>query len=54
MLLVLKKVLKIRKENVNAVKVKRIVRIKMLMIQNFIEAVSGDDELKDYVGVYSV
>ena len=54
MLLVLKKVLKIRKVNVNVVKVEQIVRIKKLMIQSFIEVVGGGDELKDYVGVYSV
>ena len=54
MLLVLKKVLKIRKVNVNAVKVEQIVRINKLTIQSFIEAVSGGDELKDSVGVYYV
>ena len=54
MLLILKKVLNIRKVNVNVVKVKRIVRIKKLMIQSFIEAVGGGDELKDSVGVYYV
>ena len=32
--------------NVNAVKVERIVRIKKLMIQSFIEVVGGGDELK--------
>ena len=30
------------------------MRIKKLMIQSFIEAVGGGDELKDSVGVYSV
>ena len=54
MLLVLKKVLKIRKVNVNVVKVERIVRIKKLIIQSFIEVVGGGDELKDSVGVYFV
>ena len=54
MLLVLKKVLKIRKVNVNAVNVQWIVRINKLMIQNFIEAVGSGDELKDSVGVYSI
>ena len=54
MLLVLKKVLKIKKMNVNAVKVKRIVRIKKLIIQSFIEVVGGGDELKDSVGIYFV
>ena len=54
MLLVLKKVLKIRKVNVNAVKVELIMRIKILIIQSFIETVGGGDELKDSVGVYSV
>ena len=33
----------------NAVKVKRIVRIKKHIIQNFIEVVGGGDELKDSV-----
>ena len=54
MLLVLKKVLKIKKVNVNAVKVQRIVRINKFIIQSFIEAVGGGNELKDSVGVYSV
>ena len=54
MLLVLKNVLKVRKVNVNVVKVERIVRIKKLMIRSFIETIGGGDELKDYVGVYSV
>ena len=49
MLFVLKSVLKIRKVNVNVVKMERIVRIKKLMIQSFIEAVGGGDELKDFV-----
>lgn len=40
--------------NVDAMKVERIVRIKKLMIQSFIEAVGGGDELKDSVGVYSI
>ena len=30
------------------------MRIKKLMIQSFIEIVGGGDELKDFVGVYSV
>ena len=51
MLLVLKKVLKIRKVNVNVVKVEWIVRIKKLMIQSFIEAIGGGDELKDFIVV---
>ena len=54
MLLILKKVLKIRKVNVNLVKAEQIVTIKKLMIQSFIEAVGGGDELKDSGGVYSV
>ena len=54
MLLVFKKVLKIRKVNVNAVKVEQIVRISKLMIQSFIEVVGGGDELKDSVGVYFI
>ena len=53
-MLVLKKVFKIRKANINAVKVERIVRIKKLIIQSFIEAVDGGNELKDSVGVYFV
>ena len=40
--------------NVNGVKVERIVRINKLMIQSFIEVVGGGNELKDFVGVYSV
>ena len=54
MLLVLKKVLKIRKVNVNVVKVEQIVRIKKFMIQSFIDVVGGVDKLKDFVVVYSV
>ena len=30
------------------------MRIKKLMIQSFIKAIGGGDELKDFVGVYSV